>query len=71
MPTDNTLPRDYEQLAAWHSVIRRVIRDMVVGNSQLVTLQVVCDEKRNPILWGEPIVTQLEPRARKIKTHDD
>jgi hypothetical protein len=66
----DNLPKDYEEMAAWFPVIRRAIRDMVVGNSQLVTLTVICDEKRKPLWWGEPVITQLEPRARKMQAKE-
>lgn len=66
----DNLPKDYDELQCWFPVIRRAIRDMAIGNQHIVTVTVICDEKRKPLWWAEPDVSQLEPRARKISVKE-
>ncbi len=67
-PDYKTVPGDLERLRPWLNVIRRLVSVSHTGAFGILSIQILVNEKGQPVRWSCPEVALLEPRYEASDT---
>lgn len=62
------LPEDIQQ--SWYNIIRRFQSVAKSDGVSIIQLTILVDDNGNPILWSNPNIIKIEPKANKEKVID-
>ncbi len=62
---DNNVPGDIDLLRPWFNMVRRFRKASIemAGRNSIMTVQIVLNERGEPVQWSVPGVARLEPGA--------